>query len=151
MILKCSQICPWRFLLTPNEIWDVMAPMGRHCNEAKTYWGLSHYRFLALNSNSMNNLPCCNSVASHKIATNFAHVTTTQMACHVHFFCSDHCIRIEVRGKRNFHPIWIAKLNGALDQFSIMSVHYIESVVLQIIKNKKVWYWWSTEYIIYNS
>ena len=38
----------------------------------------------------------------------FAHATTAQLSCHVQKFCSDHCIRIEVRVKRNFHRIWIA-------------------------------------------
>ena len=32
----------------------------------------------------------------------FAHATTAQLSCHVRF-CSDHCIRIEMRVKRNFH------------------------------------------------
>ena len=52
--------------------------------------------------------PCHNSVAGHQIATNFCtcHDSTAVVPCTK--FCSDHCIRIEVRVKRNFHRIWIA-------------------------------------------
>ena len=51
---------------------------------------------------------CCNSVVSHQIATNFCtcHDSTAVVPCTK--FCSDHCIRIEMRVKRNFHRIWIA-------------------------------------------
>ena len=56
----------------------------------------------------MENLPCCKSVAGYQIATNFCtcHDSTTVIPCTK--FCSDHCIRIEVRVKLNFHRIWIA-------------------------------------------
>ena len=52
--------------------------------------------------------PSCNSVAGHQIATNFCtcHDSTAVVPCTK--FCSDHCIRIEMRVKRNFHRIWIA-------------------------------------------
>ena len=52
--------------------------------------------------------PCHNSVAGHQIATNFCtcHDSTAVVPCTK--FCSNHCIRIEVRVKRNFHRIWIA-------------------------------------------
>ena len=51
--------------------------------------------------------PCCNSVAGHQIATNFCicYDSTAVVPCTK--FCSDHCIRIELRVKRNFHRIWI--------------------------------------------
>ena len=60
------------------------------------------------NSNSLEISPCHNSVAGHQIATNFCtcHDSTVVVPCTT--FCSDHCIRIEVRVKRNFHRIWIA-------------------------------------------
>ena len=56
----------------------------------------------------METSPCHNSVAGHQIATNFCtcHDSTAVMPCDK--FCSNHCIRIEVRVKRNFHRIWIA-------------------------------------------
>ena len=56
----------------------------------------------------METLPCCNSVRGHQIATNFCtcHDSTAVVPCTK--FCSDHCIRIEVRANRNFHRIWIA-------------------------------------------
>ena len=62
----------------------------------------------ARNSNSMEISPCHNSFAGHQIATTFCtcHDCTAVMPCTK--FCSDHCIRIEVRVKRNFHRIWIA-------------------------------------------
>ena len=52
--------------------------------------------------------PCCNSVADHQIATNVCtcHDITGVVSCTK--FCSDHCISIEMRVKRNFHRIWIA-------------------------------------------
>ena len=65
--------------------------------------------FFARNSNSMETSRCCNSVAGHQIATNFCtcHDSTAVVPCTK--FCSDHCIRIEMRVKRNFlHRIWIA-------------------------------------------
>ena len=64
--------------------------------------------FFALNSNSMESSPCCNSVTGHQIATNFGtcHDSTAVVPCTK--FCSDHCIEIEMRVKPNFHRIWIA-------------------------------------------
>ena len=46
-------------------------------------------------------------VIGHQIATNFCtcHDSTAVVPCTK--FCSDHCIRIEVRANRNFHRIWI--------------------------------------------
>ena len=62
----------------------------------------------ARNSNSMESLPCCNSVIAHQIATNFCtcHDSTAVVTCTK--FCGDHCIRIEVKANRNSHRIWIA-------------------------------------------
>ena len=56
----------------------------------------------------METSPWCNSVAGHQIATNVCtcHDSTAVVPCTA--FCSDHCIRIEMRVKRNFHRIWIA-------------------------------------------
>ena len=56
----------------------------------------------------MENLPCCSSLAGHQIATIFCtcHDSTAVVPCTK--FCSNHCIRIEMRVKRNFHRIWIA-------------------------------------------
>ena len=56
----------------------------------------------------METLPCSNYVAGHQIATNFCtcHDSTAVVPCTK--FCSDHCIRIEMRVKRNFHRIRIA-------------------------------------------
>ena len=69
--------------------------------------GPFHSRYFARNSNSMETSPCCNSVASHQIAINIytRHDCTALVSCTK--FCSDHCIEIEVRVKRNFHRIWI--------------------------------------------
>ena len=62
----------------------------------------------ARKSNSMETSPCHASVAGHQIATNFCtyHDSTAVVPCTK--FCSDHCIRIDVRVKHNFHRIWIA-------------------------------------------
>ena len=56
----------------------------------------------------METSPCCNSVTGDQIATNFCtcHDSTAVVPCTK--FCSDHCIGIEMRAKRNFHRIWIA-------------------------------------------
>ena len=56
----------------------------------------------------METSPCHNSVAGHQIATHFCtcHDSTAVVPCTK--FCSDHCIRIEVRANRNSHRIWIA-------------------------------------------
>ena len=64
--------------------------------------------FFARNSNSMENSPYCNSIADHQIATNFCtrHDSTDVVPCTK--FCSDHCIRIDMKVKRNIHRISIA-------------------------------------------
>ena len=56
----------------------------------------------------METSPCSNSVTGHQIATNFCtcHDSTAVVPCTK--FCSDHCIGIEMRAKRNFYRIWIA-------------------------------------------
>ena len=70
--------------------------------------GPFHWQFYACNSNSIETSPCCNSVAGHQIATNFCtcHHSTAVVPCTTFF--SNHCIRMEMRVKRNFHLIWIA-------------------------------------------
>ena len=60
----------------------------------------------ARNSNSMETSPCCNSCAGHQITTIFCTCHDSNAVVPCTKFCSDHCIRIEV--KRNFHRIWIA-------------------------------------------
>ena len=56
----------------------------------------------------MESSPCCNCVAINQIATHFCtcHDSTAVVPCTK--FCSDHCVRIKMRVKRNFHQIWIA-------------------------------------------
>ena len=65
-------------------------------------------------------IPICNSVAGHQIATNFCtcHDSTAVVPCTK--FCSDHCIRIEMRVKRNFHRIWIAMEKPLLKRLVIL-------------------------------
>ena len=72
-------------------------------------WGSFHWRLFARNSNSMGISLCLyNSVAGHQIEIHFCtcHDSTAVVSCAK--FYSDHCIRIEVKVKRNFHRIWIA-------------------------------------------
>ena len=56
----------------------------------------------------METSSCCKFVAGHQIATNFCtcHDSTAVVPCTK--FCSDLCIRLEMRVKRNFHRIWNA-------------------------------------------
>ena len=70
--------------------------------------GLFHWRFFARDSSSMETSPWHNSVAGHQIATNLCtcHDSTAVVPCTK--FCNDHCIRIKMRVKWNFHRIWIA-------------------------------------------
>ena len=70
--------------------------------------GPSHWWIFARNSNPIKTLPCCNSIAGYRIATNLCtcHDSTAVMACTK--LCSDHYIKIKERVKRNFHKIWIA-------------------------------------------
>ena len=82
------------------ELWnfnDKLGPGARFTND-----------FFAPNSNSMETSPCCNSVAGHQIATIFCtcHDSTAVVPCRK--FCHDHCIKMEMGVKRNFHGIWIA-------------------------------------------
>ena len=65
---------------------------------------------------------CHNSVARHQIATNFCtcHDSTAVVPCTK--FCSDHCIRIEVSMKRNFHRIWIAMEKPLVKRAPVYSV-----------------------------
>ena len=64
--------------------------------------------FFARNSNSMETSPCCNPVADQQIATNFCTCHDSTAVVPYAKFCGDHCIRIEMRVKQNFHRIWIA-------------------------------------------
>ena len=70
------------------------------------YRGPFHKWYFASNSNSIEFSPCRNSIASRQIATHCwtCHDGTTIVPCTK--VCSDNCIRIEVRVKRNFHGIW---------------------------------------------
>ena len=55
----------------------------------------------------MQTSPCHNPVAGHQIATNFCTCQDSTAVVPCTKFCGDHCIRSEVRVKRNFHRIWI--------------------------------------------
>ena len=68
------------------------------------WWHLRHVSptIFARYSNSMETLPCCNSVAGHQIATIFCKICKILLRS---------CIRLEVRVKRYFHQIWIAMEN----------------------------------------
>ena len=70
--------------------------------------GTFHWRYFALNSNSRETSPCCNSIVCHQIARLFCtcHVSRAVEPCSK--FCCDHYVKIEVRVKRNFKWIWIA-------------------------------------------
>ena len=70
--------------------------------------GPFHKRVFARHTNLMEISPYCNSIVGHQIATTFCtyHDGTYVVPCTN--FCSDHCFKIEVRVKRNFHRIWIA-------------------------------------------
>ena len=86
-----------------NYLYLPLTPASDHKSQ-----GPFQERFFACNSNSMEASPCCNSVVGHQIATMFCtcHDSTAVVPCTK--FCSDHCIRIEMKVKRNFHRIWIA-------------------------------------------
>ena len=88
--------------------------------------GPFHWRYFACNSNSIETLPCCNSVACHQIATNFCTCNNSTAVVPCTNFFSDHCIRIEVRGKPNFHRIWVAMektlVKQGLGRLSLLSV-----------------------------
>ena len=58
----------------------------------------------ARNSNSMEISPCCNSVDGHQIATNFCTCHDSKAVVPCTQFCSDHCIRIDARAKRETGP-----------------------------------------------
>ena len=59
------------------------------------------------NSNSMETSPCCNSVAGNYNTSCTCHDSTSVVSYTK--FCSDHCIKIEVRVKGNWNRAW----NGA--------------------------------------
>ena len=56
----------------------------------------------------METSPCCCSVTGYQIATTFCTCHDSTTVVPYAKFCSDHCIRIEIRVKRNSHRIWIA-------------------------------------------
>ena len=99
--LRCM---PWG----PSEIAYTFMP---HAKSIRSYFadlGPVSLTVFSRNYNSMETSPCHNSIAGHQIATNFCtcHDSTAVVPCTK--FCSNHCIRIEVRVKRNFHRVWIA-------------------------------------------
>ena len=57
---------------------------------------ISRTIFFSRNSNSMGNLPCCNSITGLKITTNFCtcHDSTAVLPCAK--FCCNHGVRIEL-------------------------------------------------------
>ena len=71
----------------------------------------------ARNSNSMENSPCYNSAAGNQIATNICPCHDSTAVVLFPKFCSDHCIRMEVRVKKisiEFELRWKSCLwNGA--------------------------------------
>ena len=80
----------------------------------------------------MENSPCCNSVAGHKIATNVCtcHDSTAVVPCWN--FCSDHCIRLEGKVKRNIHQIGTAMENPLVKRGSD---HWLDSVHIPGTRN----------------
>ena len=89
--------------------------MNQWCNEDQAGARFTNDFFcpqFKFNGNSC----CCNSFAGHKIATNFCkwHDSCAVLSCTT--FCSNHCIRIEVRMKRNFHRIWIVMVKLLVKQ-----------------------------------
>ena len=54
---------------------------------------------------------CSNSFSDHQIGTNFCTCHDSTAVVPSAKTCCDHCIRIEVRVKRNFHRIWIGMVN----------------------------------------
>ena len=78
----------------------------RWCPQRQLGQGPVSLTVFTRNSNSMETSPCHYFVAGHQIPTNLCtcHDSTAVVPC----ICSDHCIIIEVRVKRNFHRIRIA-------------------------------------------
>ena len=68
--------------------------------------GLYHWQLFARNSNSMETLPCCNSIVVHQTATNFCtcHDSTAVLSCAK--FCSYGWVKIKVRMNQILHWIW---------------------------------------------
>ena len=95
-----------RTFMAQNSFFHGLMPIGWLA------WVPFHLRFFARNSNSMETWPWRYSVAGHQIATNVCtcHDSTAVVPCTK--FCSDHCIRIEMRVKQNFHRIWIAMVKS---------------------------------------
>ena len=117
-IMMPVMVAGWHALLSFNrDLWYIRSSSTMSQWYHTLYWycfdpGARFTNvFLARNSNPMETSPCHNSVAGHQIATNFCtcHDSTAVVPCTK--FCSDHCIRIEVSVKRNFHRIWIVMEN----------------------------------------
>ena len=68
-------------------------------------------QFFARNPSLMEISPCCNSFDGHKITINFCTCHDSTAVAPRTKFCSNHCIRIKVSVKRNFHQIWLAMEN----------------------------------------
>ena len=102
MILMCFD------LTVPTVPIGFMWLIGPKSGLKGNFAGARFTNFFARNSDSMETSPYHNSIAGHPIATKFCtcHDSTAVVPCTQ--FCSNHCIRIEVRVKRNFHLIWIA-------------------------------------------
>ena len=95
-------------------------------HEKKNGTAAQHWRFFARNSNSMERSPYHNSVVGHQIATNFCtcHDNTAAVPCTK--FCSDRCIIIELRVKRNFQRIWIAVENPLVKRAPQLTVFILK-------------------------
>ena len=105
---QCHQLHLYNHYQMVNHMWSWKELCLLICGKPIGDQGpISQAIFFAL----METLPCCNYVVGHQIVTNFCpcHDSTTVVPCTK--FCSDHCIRMEVRVKRNFHRVWIAMEN----------------------------------------
>ena len=92
------QVCFWNCLDLEMAMWF---------EALRSVVGLWVPWFFHHNSNSMEISFSCNSIAGDHITTKFCtrHDSIAVMPCAK--FCSDHFIRIWMRGKWNFHRIWI--------------------------------------------
>ena len=137
------------------KTWIAMKCEGNRWVEARQ--GPVLLTFFVRNLNSMEISPCCYSVAGHTIATNFCtcHDSTAAVPCTK--FCSDHCIKIEVRVKQNFHRIWIAmekplvkRAPGVIAELrGVWCSHYLASaspvpLTLRLVSNNaELWQLWN--------
>ena len=95
--------------------------------------------FFAHNSNSMDTSPCSNPVVIHQIATKFCTCNDSTAVVSCTKCCKDHCIRIEVRVKWNFHRIWIAMEKPLVKRgLDLFVVHLIEGTLLGALMSSEL-------------